>query len=117
LSKKYNDQCRIDFRDEFSKELLLLSESILLNNFVLLDAAEAGVVVPERISRISKLHHHYIPAEVTTITVSYKKKLQSRYLRSMIIRYKRMPRQALLTAYSIVAYLLSNLFAKSTHGK
>ena len=73
MSKKYNDQCRIDFRDEFSKELLLLSESILLNNFVLLGATEAGVVVPERISRISKLYYHYIPAEVTTITGGYKK--------------------------------------------
>jgi hypothetical protein len=63
----------MDFRDEFSKELLLLSESILLNNFVFLDAAEAGVVVPERISRISKLYDHYISAEVTTIAVGYKK--------------------------------------------
>ena len=117
VQKKYNDQFRMDFSDEFSKELLLLSESILLNNFVLLDAAEAGIVVPERISRISKLYHHYIPAEVTTIAVGYKKKLQSRYLRSMVIRYKRIPRQVLLTIYSIVAYLLTNLFAKSTHGK
>ena len=46
IQKKYNNQFKMDFRDEFSKELLSLSERILLNNFVLLEAADAGVVVP-----------------------------------------------------------------------
>jgi len=117
VQNKYNKQFKMDFRDEFSKELLSLSEGILLNNFVLLDAAEAGVVVPKRINIISKLDHHYIPAEVSTIAVGYKQKLQYRYIRSMVIRYKRMPRQALLTVYSIAAYLLSNIFSKNRHGK
>jgi hypothetical protein len=117
IQNKYNKKFKMDFCDEFSQELLSLSECILLNNFILLDADEAGVVVPERISKISKLDHHYIPSELATIAVGYKQNLQSRYIRSIIIRYKRMPRQALLTVYSIVAYLLSKLFAKNTHVK
>ena len=73
--------------------------------------------MPERISKLSKLDHHYIPAEVATIAGGSESNFQSRYIRSKFIRYKRMPRQVLLTAYSIVSYLLNRLFAKHAHDK
>jgi hypothetical protein len=112
MERKYGDRFRIKYRDQFSKDLLFLSETLLLNNFLLLDALDSGVVVPERINKISRLGHHYDPREVPAISNDYRNFLESRYVKALVARYRFMPRQIMLTVFSLVAHSLLRVSGK-----
>ena len=106
LMNKYEKNISFRYRDQFGKELLKLSEDLLLNNFVLLDVFDSGIVAPKRIQKISKLKHHYEQNSVTAVLNGNRAVLRSRYVGALITRYKYLPRQVLLTIYSLVAYFV-----------
>lgn len=115
IQKKCNKQFEFKFRDLFSKDLLILSETVMLNNFVLMNHLQAGVFVTDRISNIAKLDHHYIPSELAKITNAYEANVQNRKLRAVAARYKSIPKQFLLSVYALSAYFIKKTLFQRAH--
>lgn len=103
---------RIRYRDQFNRNFLLLYETLLLNNFLLLDASDSGITVPERIGKISKLGHHYDPRKMRALASDYNNSFESRYIQALITRYRTMPREIMLTVFSLVAYSIYRISGK-----
>jgi hypothetical protein len=94
----------INYRDQFSFDIMKNYEKVIFNNFILLDIGKSNIHGPRRIERIKNHFHHYNPnQQIDTSARNY----YIRQIRAILPFIILFPKQLILSIFAINVYLIS----------